>query len=720
MAHAEGAYVDKTQAVTQAAGHVPLLLLSDSLDLYDTISTAVLANRKLDLFVLSPLSPPGPATLSLLPAIFSSLCKCFSLWLNGSNVKSTIYSFLYSETSRFPYPADHFPSSLLTTFFSSIEKSVDLVASVVSTASIFDDEDFIIESLFELQSPIIKSSQTLDFVAQLDDAISDLNQKSESNTLEISESSVVDNVINWITFLKSLLVCCDAIHKGNFDDAITLSSACLESLSTLNSSQSQPEIDTSDAVSQYFSQTLHASNGIPASPIPLPTLSETLSQFTAIFTTINSISKISTMTPSQLLAFLAKPHHPFVTPTTQPKEFTVYERSILNNYIFKNTTNNDQMDLEAVYILSYPITKFARILLSEFYLPPYFKLTATDIEADLGIQELQNFTVKVNGLVKLYIDAMLRNQSRRRNALEIVVEQFEVVQAEVEKLDEVLQNRVFGNVKSVSKKGTGSSGGDEFSPYFLSSWVYSFKMRVMEQYLVLGFDLDLYQKWEFEMVLWYLEYLYDTHVQHITRLETSVIAYQYKQMTLDSKKKNKKKSKSVDPAATLKRPEFKLRDLLQVKFEYCRGLRLVFTGLSNVPGYATPTNSTDLYSSKLHYLNRFRLFARLASPLWIDYEEYLSRFIAPPVKMLETAKILVSNSKLKLEKIIKTEKSSTTISPSPDTLKTLESLLKNIIQNSLSIHLLVVKLKSSGEELTRSDIEGLKKFDKVGDYPMII
>jgi hypothetical protein len=54
----------------------------------------------------------------------------------------------------------------------------------------------------------------------------------------------------------------------------------------------------------------------------------------------------------------------------------------------------------------------------------------------------------------------------------------------------------------------------------LSSWVYHYKLRIMEWIMLLGFELEVFQLHEFDGMYWYLQFYLRTRAGHLERIRT--------------------------------------------------------------------------------------------------------------------------------------------------------------------------------------------------------
>lgn len=67
-------------------------------------------------------------------------------------------------------------------------------------------------------------------------------------------------------------------------------------------------------------------------------------------------------------------------------------------------------------------------------------------------------------------------------------------------------------------------GGEPTYSYPLSSWIYHEKLRQIRLIIQMGFELSIYSPEELPGMYWYLSHICSTHLSHIERIRTFVIA----------------------------------------------------------------------------------------------------------------------------------------------------------------------------------------------------
>jgi N-alpha-acetyltransferase 35, NatC auxiliary subunit len=105
-----------------------------------------------------------------------------------------------------------------------------------------------------------------------------------------------------------------------------------------------------------------------------------------------------------------------------------------------------------------------------------------------------------------------QNRCRVRRTLCHSIQEWDILQADVEEIDLLLQ-------VNMDEKPLQTERGDMGYAMPLSSWAYLYKLRQMEWIVQLGFELSVYQPDELAGMYWYLNYLAKTRAQHGDRIK---------------------------------------------------------------------------------------------------------------------------------------------------------------------------------------------------------
>ncbi|RYO99343.1 hypothetical protein DL764_006844 [Monosporascus ibericus] len=126
--------------------------------------------------------------------------------------------------------------------------------------------------------------------------------------------------------------------------------------------------------------------------------------------------------------------------------------------------------------------------------------------------QMANFRARVT---EPYLDLFrifCQNRCRVRRTLCHSIHEWDMLQAEVEEIDQLLQ-------VTLDEKPLTTDRGDIGYRLPLSSWAYLYKLRQMEWIVQLGFELTIYQPDELAGMYWYVNYLAKTRAQHGDRIK---------------------------------------------------------------------------------------------------------------------------------------------------------------------------------------------------------
>lgn len=123
-----------------------------------------------------------------------------------------------------------------------------------------------------------------------------------------------------------------------------------------------------------------------------------------------------------------------------------------------------------------------------------------------------------------YLDifrALCQNRCRVRRTLCHSIQDWETVQIDAEEIDQLLQIQL--DEKPITYETAMATGSQPAYSLPLSSWVYLYKLRLMEWIVQLGFELETYQPDELAGMYWYLSYLAKTRAQHAERIKAFTV-----------------------------------------------------------------------------------------------------------------------------------------------------------------------------------------------------
>lgn len=128
------------------------------------------------------------------------------------------------------------------------------------------------------------------------------------------------------------------------------------------------------------------------------------------------------------------------------------------------------------------------------------------------------------------------NRARQRDKLTHLLEELAVLQDEADRLDTVLH--------SISAKLDSGVQQQQQQLACFTTWVLHHVLKTMIQYLLSGFELELYSKHEYGYVFWYLyEFLYGWMISALSRADSFLMEQDARSEQLSRGGRNVKKGK---------------------------------------------------------------------------------------------------------------------------------------------------------------------------------
>ncbi|KAG8130703.1 hypothetical protein E2320_017323 [Naja naja] len=221
------------------------------------------------------------------------------------------------------------------------------------------------------------------------------------------------------------------------------------------------------------------------------------------------------------------------------------------------------------------------------------------------------------------------NRARQRDKLGHILEEFATLQDEAEKVDAALHSMLLKQEPQRQHLAC------------LGTWVLYHNLRIMIQYLLSGFELELYSMHEYYYIYWYVrylsEFLYAWLMSTLSRADSSQMAEERimeEQQKGRSNKKTKKKKKALEEPITMiafdmdgkvRKPKFEL-DSEQVRYEHRFAPfnsvitpppvhYLQFKEMSDLNKYTPPPQSSDLYmAASKHFQQAKMILENISNP----------------------------------------------------------------------------------------------------------
>ncbi|ELW72920.1 N-alpha-acetyltransferase 35, NatC auxiliary subunit [Tupaia chinensis] len=209
------------------------------------------------------------------------------------------------------------------------------------------------------------------------------------------------------------------------------------------------------------------------------------------------------------------------------------------------------------------------------------------------------------------------NRARQRDKLGHILEEFATLQDEAEKVDAALHTMLLKQEPQRQHLAC------------LGTWVLYHNLRIMIQYLLSGFELELYSMHEYYYIYWYLsEFLYAWLMSTLSRADGSQMAEERimeEQQKGRSSKKTKKKKKV--------RPLSREITMSQAYQNMCAGMFKTMVAFDMDGKVRKPKFELD--SEQVRYEHRFAPFNSVMTPPPVHYLQFkemsdLNKYSPPP------------------------------------------------------------------------------------------
>ncbi|KAI0884498.1 Mak10-domain-containing protein [Annulohypoxylon maeteangense] len=493
------------------------LVKDDHFTLFESVAALEVMDPKMDSGVLAEgesLDQEYDVSRDLLPeeilGIIDQLLCLEMAWHQGYPLSQTLFTSVYIESLMKPRPtnideADFIRDSqsrerqpkflfILRAYCLGLLKACCFVNELVKEELYYEEEDFVTNTydrnlLFDLPLASINSL--------LLKARSDLRLASNDIPKEISAALELRLELR-IAFLRAIDL---ASLRRNNPDSLKMPWTQMSGLIEHIKRQHELGKPVPEAFSTKLQRRLAST--MPPRPMVQPSFEESYGHFKRLFEDGVDIMDVLKYTePQSLLNFVLL----FQARKPQP---LVYIRTLLQSMICK----------DMIVLGSYSIRQILDHDLSIVVLPcaPQIDRSydAIEVPTDPRHQISAQMEIFRQRAAECYLEIFrifCQNRCRVRRTLCHNIQEWEMLQGDVEEIDQLLQN-------VLDEKPLTISGGDVNFSLPLSSWAYLYKLRQMEWIVQLGFELETYQTDELAGMYWYLNYLAKTRAQHGDRIK---------------------------------------------------------------------------------------------------------------------------------------------------------------------------------------------------------
>ena len=595
--------------------------------------------------------------------ITDELLACFVTWLDGHSLIQTVFVCLYTHDTNL------IDDPVLKAVCISVLKLVDVVRNIVGRAKVFEEEDF----------------QTLSYGFKLGSDITDLRI---SGMLREAEEEVSRQIKAKMATSQADDIGLEALKGLKLRLKVWRAFYC--ALIALE----KPDISEVSKAKEWLSTALKA----------IPEAAQTINLG-------EEMCKIGSNGGSNelgMIGFDSLVNHRLLPPSF-PRETTVFERKEAMSYMetllqrllhvvdvldcanyhvlleFVSECNKKSpcvLSRSVLQLLVYHNGRvFGKIQMSEMLKETIKYFNCTPVLADMSplsnSQEAKDVATSFIGKASVAMLSLLHahghNRARQRERLGDILEELGNLQEEADKADSEL-NIV---LQSIDNKRQHLA--------CFGSWVLYHALNVMIEYILLGFELDLFNPHEFHYIYWYLDFLSGWGINCLSRAERLVMG----QEQLIEKKCGKKEKKRKKELLTACQESVKDHQYLKSLFVgikcLCIGIVKSWEGFDKESKIKKPQSELD--NEQVRFEHRFSAFTSIDTPQPVTYFQYKEATMPMFAMDNSTPSAMYEEAQRYFEKAV------TTFQRFDDKSKEIEALLKVAKRNFV-----VMKLASSGHK----------------------
>lgn len=164
-------------------------------------------------------------------------------------------------------------------------------------------------------------------------------------------------------------------------------------------------------------------------------------------------------------------------------------------------------------------------------------------------------------------------------------------------------------------------GGEPTYSYPLSSWAYHQKLTQLRMILQMGFELSIYAPEELPGMYWYLSHICSTHLGHLDRIRTFVVAARKRDLNETNIRAPNASSRAAAFHRTFRCLERLTTQIIAVD-AFAIALHALYVLLARHKILPSAAGSDAYSTDKLRYELRMKPFLPISLPELVPYEEY--------------------------------------------------------------------------------------------------
>ncbi|XP_037114142.1 N-alpha-acetyltransferase 35, NatC auxiliary subunit [Syngnathus acus] len=536
-----------------------------------------------------------------LPELIGIMDTCFCClitWLEGHSLAQTVFTCLYVHNP------DLIEEPALKAFALGILKICDIAREKVNKAAVFEEEDF---QAMTYGFRMANNVTDLRVTGMLKDVEDELQRKVKSTRsrqgeqrnpeveLEHQQYLALFNRIKFTRLLLTALIAFTKKETSSVGEAQKLVAQAADLLSAIRSSvqhgiQSQNDTTKGDhPIMMGFEPLVNQRLLPPTFPryAKIIKREDMVAYFGKLIERIKTVCDvINTTNLHGILDFFC--------------EFSEQSPCVLSRSLLQTTFLIDNKKVFGTHLMQDMIKDALRYFVS----PPVLSYKCCLFNNHQAKDYIDSFVTHCSRPFCSLVQIHGHNRARQRDKLGHILEEFATLQDEAEKVDAALHSLL---VKYEPQRQHLA---------FLGTWILYHNLRIMIQYLLSGFELELYSMHEYYYIYWYLsEFLYAWLMSTLSRADASQIAEERileEQVKGRSSKKSKKKKKV--------RPLSKEITMSQAYQNMCAGMYKTMVAL-DMDGKVRKLQF-ELDSEQVRYEHRFAPFNSVVTPPPVHYIQF--------------------------------------------------------------------------------------------------
>ncbi|XP_074493902.1 N-alpha-acetyltransferase 35, NatC auxiliary subunit isoform X2 [Sebastes fasciatus] len=599
----------------------------------------------------------------LIGIIDTSFC-CLITWLEGHSLAQTVFTCLYVHNP------DLIEEPALKAFALGILKVCDIAREKVNKAAVFEEEDF---QAMTYGFKMANNVTDLRVTGMLKDVEDELQRKVKSTRirqgeqrnpeveLEHQQFLALFNRIKFTRLLLTALITFTKKETSSVGEAQKLVVQAADLLSAMHSSiqhgiQSQNDTTKGDhPIMMGFEPLVNQRLLPPTFPryAKIIKREDMVAYFSKLIERIKTVCDvINTTNLHGILDFFC--------------EFSEQSPCVLSRSLLQTTFLIDNKKVFGTHLMQDMIKDALRYFVS----PPVLSYKCCLFNNHQAKDYIDSFVTHCSRPFCSLIQIHGHNRARQRDKLGHILEEFATLQDEAEKVDAALHSLLMKLEPQRQHLAC------------LGTWILYHNLRIMIQYLLSGFELELYSMHEYYYIYWYLsEFLYAWLMSTLSRADSSQMAEERimeEQVKGRSSKKTKKKKK-VCVSSSAVRPLSKEITMSQAYQNMCAGMYKTMVALDMDGKVRKPQFELD--SEQVRYEHRFAPFNSVVTPPPVHYIQFkemsdLKKYNPPPgsADLYMAASKHFQQAKLILENVP---------TPDPEVIRILKVAKPNIVVTKL-------------------------------------